>query len=414
MYKVPEIALGLLIGGLIFLQLSCSEEFQNLGPDPVETFLKLHGGDANEVGADILKTAEGYVMLGTTYSGAEEEAELYLVATNEGGEQLWTKNIPVDVPGVSGMGNALLSLQNGNYLACGKATDANQQTDAWVVLFSSTGAVIWQMRYGGQESQETAVAMALAENGDVFLLGTTTAINPVKTEGPRTAIDSTDIYVAKIDIEAGGVLLWEKAIGYTGIDEAADIISLSDGNFAILGTTDYPETGIPLDKDLWVSLMNSEGNIFHTQIFGDSADDEWGRQMIQASDGNLVVVGYADPEMGARVIEVNKMNLQLESLWSKRFGTGQGNSVWGQPDGSLMLTGNNARNLLFLKGIDANGMDIPGLTEQTFGYSSSVNSIGASLIATIDGGVAVVGTLDFETSTMMMQLKTNAQFQFEP
>ena len=241
---------------LLFLA-GCSDSFQNLGPDPATTFVKMHGGGYAQEATDISATANGFLLLGTTFtSSLGSEGQIYIVETDAGGNELSTKTISTGVQGGSGSVQSFSSASDGGFLIAGTLTYEQGNTDAWLVKTNATGETLWATTFGdtlaeGILSNESAVAAVEAASGDIYLLGTTDNIDLIKGKGDTQASDSTDLLLIKIDPSASLMPAWTKVFGYTGVDRAADMLDLGNGTLALLGTTDYPEGG-STNKDIFV------------------------------------------------------------------------------------------------------------------------------------------------------------------
>src|SRR6185369_16102153 len=68
---------------------------------------------------------------------------------------------------------------SGNLVVVGTTDDNLSGADILVIKFAGTnGAILWQQRYGGSANQQNSpVAVAIANNGDVCVLGSSRASN---------------------------------------------------------------------------------------------------------------------------------------------------------------------------------------------------------------------------------------------
>ena len=102
--------------------------------------------------------------------------------------------------------------------------------DFWLVKLNSNGGIVWQKMYGGSRIDD-AHSLAASADGGYFVAGLTRSENGdvIGNHG------NVDAWVIKVD--ATGNLLWQKALGGTGFEEARSVKATPDGGCIVGGIT---------------------------------------------------------------------------------------------------------------------------------------------------------------------------------
>lgn len=126
---------------------------------------------------------------------------------------------------------------------------------------------------------------------------------------------NTDVYLVKVD--SMGFPSWQKFIGGAGNDIGRSVIQLADTGFVIAGYTNSFGAG---GYDVYVIRTDKNGNVIWQKTFG-GTDWEFAYDVVQASDGNLFVVGntqsFGNGKMDAYLI---KLDLNGNLLLQKTYG----------------------------------------------------------------------------------------------
>ena len=127
-----------------------------------------------------------------------------------------------------------------------------------------------------------------------------------------------------------GEVDWIQSFGGSGEDSAREIISTTDGGYAVLGFSkstdgDLSDKTIPVN-DYWLIKLDASGNLQWSKTYGGSKDDQ-GQSLVQTKDGGYALTGYAMSSDG----DGSKNNgfhdnwvLKVDALgnleWEKSFG----------------------------------------------------------------------------------------------
>ena len=199
--------------------IGCSDGFLRLEPRQEKVFVKHHGGGYNQLGAEVLTTDRGFLLAGTSFSGSLGEAgQIYLVETDAGGNEIGTSLLSVGSPGIGGSAHAMIRTQDNGYLICGTALMQDGHTDVWVIKLDAEYRVSWNHVYGDTAFNESAMAIAEAANGQIYVLGSTDGVDLLKAQSSGMVQDSTDLYLLKIHPDMPSEFAWAKTYGYTGMD----------------------------------------------------------------------------------------------------------------------------------------------------------------------------------------------------
>ena len=132
--------------------------------------------------------------------------------------------------------------------------------DAIVVKLDPAGNVDWQHRYGGTQGV-SASGIALAPNGDVFVVGSTR--NHTDFGGGLIVnLGNSDVFALRLNGETGAHM-WSHGYGQAGAQEGLDIASGPDGSVTLLCTL---AGGIDFGGGL---LVRGGGNIALATLDGD-------------------------------------------------------------------------------------------------------------------------------------------------
>ena len=214
-----------------------------------------------------------------------------------------------------------------------------------------------------------------------------------------------DLLLAKFD--ASGNHLWTRTLGGSGDDWGYSVIEASDGGLVVTGHTFSFGAG---GRDFLLAKFDASGNRLWTRTLG-GGNSDYGRSVIEASDGGLVVTGYT-MSFGAGQCDLllAKFDASGNYLWTRTLGgpyNDYGYSLVEASDGGIIVTGTSnsfygATNSDFLLAkFDASGNYL--WTRILQGY---INDYGHSVIEASDGGIIAVGTFNTMDSPPMVSPDT--------
>ena len=141
--------------------------------------------------------------------------------------------------------NAVAIDDNGDVVVAGYTRSfGSSGYNFWVLRLDANGNVKWQKTYGGRRDDK-AYAVALAQNGDVIVVGYT------KSFGAGGA----DAWVLRLD--ANGNVKWQKTYGGSDWDEAHAVALAPNGDIIVAGYSQSFGAG----GGVWVLRLPPDGNL---------------------------------------------------------------------------------------------------------------------------------------------------------
>lgn len=227
---------------------------------------KTFGGQFFDELRSLVVTADGGFLLGgysnSPTSGNKLEdnngiGDFWIIKTDANGNMIWQKTL-----GNKGDDQLYVvhQCQDGNFLAGGSTTLAENGADFWVIKLDTSGQMIWQQTYN---TDTTDILTSMVENKDQSLLlggySPTTPVNNQKTDGGDYIMIKTN---------AMGEPLWQRTVGSKGDDLLKKAIETRDGGYLMAGTSNAKPSG---DKsqtmgsnDFWVVKLK-DNNKTQTQ-----------------------------------------------------------------------------------------------------------------------------------------------------
>jgi parallel beta-helix repeat protein len=294
--------------------------------------------DAGDTANCIIQTGDGgYAVVGEGNSKSGNPRG-FLFKLDSSGNMQWNK-----------------SYSTGNLLAVVQTRDGGYALDGVSVLIKtdSKGNVQWNKTF----SDEYVASMVQTSDGGYALAGYAT------TAQVQNGRYESDFWLAKVN--SAGTLLWTKTFGRTGDTEASSVIQASDGGYALAGKSNaYSDAG---EYDFMLVKTDSSGNQQWLKTFGGAGGDSEANSVIQISDGSYVLAG-----------DTTAYGLGGYDAWLVKTDP-LGNLTWTRTYGG---TG----ELLYLN------ETLPTV----FGSNGSGYDYAYSLIQTSDGGLAFVGSSEYE------------------
>jgi hypothetical protein len=163
------------------------------------------------------------------------------------------------------------------------------------------------IKYYGKGGTQTAGNVALTPDGGYILVGTSDSYG----NGKDMLVVKTDKY---------GNEEWSKVLGGAGDDEGKWVIVTPDNGYVISGSK--AENASPLNTDVWIVKLNSEGQEVWSKVYGVTGKNETAARVINTKyGGGYISVGTTSAfTTAASAVYVIKMNEQGDSLWSAKYG----------------------------------------------------------------------------------------------
>jgi Tol biopolymer transport system component/putative intracellular protease/amidase len=249
--------------------------------DGNELWSKTFGGPDQERGNAIRRTTDGgYILVGSTKSFGAGGSDLYLVKTDDLGNEVWSQTYGgeldedgYDVHHTSDGGFFILAqvLQSASLYT-------DQNPDIFLLRTDGAGNEIWSQVWE-EENVEGGHALLPASDGNYIVVGITSS-----------AGSESDIDFLFLKIDAGGNLVWDRSISdANAVDYGIDVIETSDSGYLITGMFSGGGLGaIPLIK------TDGSGQVLWTRNLIEGRGNKVGMRVFPASDGGYMIVGGTD------------------------------------------------------------------------------------------------------------------------
>jgi hypothetical protein len=258
--------------------------------------------------------------------------------------------------------------------------------DAWLIKTNALGDTTWCRAYGGT-GWECGYNIGRTAEGGYFIAGSTDSYGT-----------SQDYWLVKTD--ADGNAIWDRTYGGAGEEQLFSGKQTADSGFVLAGYTySYGAGG----RDFWLVKTDADGEIQWNRTFGGQQHDGASAGAIQTADGGYMVAGVVrslgEPNGDFWLI---KLNANGDSVWSHPYGGPRVEipyCVRQTADGGYIITGyttqSNGFTDAWLLKTDANG---DSLWSVTYG-NPNTPEVGLSVVQTDDGGYAVAGGREWNTSS---------------
>lgn len=244
----------------------------------------------------------------------------------------------------------------------GDSTLDNPYMDYWILKLDSNGNIEWQKTIGGALSDYLSAVRQLP-NGQYIVGGSSwsgASFGIPSFDKTDASFGYSDYWILKLD-ETGNIL-WRKSYGGNFPDEMSvsgggiseikgDINLCSDGGFLLGGTSSSGISGNKTEAnkgtfDYWLIKTDSAGNIIWQKDFGgEPSSRNYLRSFQETPDGNYIVGGYSDSDIGGDKTQNNngtndywvmKLDINGNILWQKSIGGQFNNNLY-----SINVTNDN-------------------------------------------------------------------------
>ncbi len=294
------------------------------------------GGINVDRGTCIRQTNDnGYIILGYTNGSGAGGYDIFAVKTDASLNVTWMKTY-----GGSDwdFGNCIEQTKDGGYIICGGTYSyGNGDEDFYLIKTNSDGDTVWTKTYGGT-GQDEAKSVIQTSDGGYALTGHSTSKD---TLGNFYTIKTNET----------GLVTWVNEYGGPLLDQANDLLELSNGEFIIGGET--KSSGAGKSDGILVGLTATGTLTGKTFLIGDKENDNI-QSITKRIDGKIAFTGITNSygfANGKGDIYFGIMNSDWSYFMSTTFGSTETetvNSVEPTNDGGAIICGstNGFRNLL--------------------------------------------------------------------
>jgi len=126
--------------------------------------------------------------------------------------------------------------------------------------------------------------IVLTQDGNILAVGATNHLHVPPYSG--------DALLMKLTLD--GDVLWEQTWGGDGYEQAMAVALAEDGGYYVFGETDSYGAG---DRDFFLLKITEDGTEDWYRTYG-RVHREWPYGMLQLSNGDLMIYGFSEPEVG--------------------------------------------------------------------------------------------------------------------
>lgn len=224
---------------------------------------------------------------------------------------------------------SMQSTRDGGYLLGGYSyADADYEktkpflgnNDYWIVKVDKDGNEVWDEVYGGSLSDYLTSMSITADDG--FVLGgySNSPVSFNKTEGFKGV---TDYWIVKVD--SSRKVQWDRTLGGTLGDYAADVEPTSDGGYIVGGSSFSNSTGNKSEssrggEDYWIVKLDSLGQIVWDKTYGGSKTDKLS-VIKEINAGEYIVGGTSNSPVSGEKTNNTVGGNGDNDFWIIRLGT---------------------------------------------------------------------------------------------
>ncbi len=366
------------------------------------TWSKTFGGSNNDLGNSVQQITDGgYIICGSTLSFGNGDFDVYLIKTDENGEEEWNKTYGGTE---DDRGRSVQQTNDGGYIICGSTKSfGNGSNDVYLIKTDHSGNELWTKTFGGTNLDQ-GNQVQQTNDGGYIICGSTLS------SGNR----GWEVYLIKTD--GNGDSLWTKTFGGIGIEFGKSVHQTTNGGYIISCTTTSFGSGL---SDLYLIKTDGNGDSLWTKTFGGPLTDV-GKEIQLTTDGGYIITGYKHYYVNGNNVETDfyllKTDLNGIEEWSKTYDGSSwdlGGSVHQTNDGGYIILGSLDSPIydLYLIKTDLNGNE-----EWNKTYGGTEYDRGRSVQQTNDGGYIICGSTESfgNGSTDVYLIKTDENGDYIP
>ncbi|MCK5158481.1 MAG: hypothetical protein KAR08_04965, partial [Candidatus Heimdallarchaeota archaeon] len=284
---------------------------------------KTYGGNGLDVGNSVHQTTDkGYIIVGTTYSFGVGEDDIWLIKTDENGDEEWNHTYGgVDLD----RAYSVQQTTDGGFIIAGSTESYGAgNRDFWLIKTDENGNEEWNHTYGGDNLDMALSVQQTTDGGYViagwggdygsYLLVKTDAngfeewnqtygdINLAIAQSVQQTTDGGYIIAGWIEIgtdnrkfylvktDANGIEEWDQIYSGGLFNTACSVKQTIDGGSILAGDTYSSET---FSFDFWLMKTDEFGNEEWNQSYGGDGHD-MAMSIQLTTDGGYVIAGFSE------------------------------------------------------------------------------------------------------------------------
>ncbi len=206
-----------------------------------------------------------------------------------------------------GIGNSILSLEDGNYLIVGDCYMPSYDSCINVLKMDSLGNVLWHKYYEGLGTFYMRDNILIDKEGAGFIVAA-----KVAQEGNRWNM-------GMVKLDSSGDSLWVKAYGGEGIEWTSRMIQLDDGGYILVG---YGNSfGDQSEVDGYMVRTDKTGEVIWDKIVTGSKDDRVTGIVQEHSNSFLINIATKNTPSGVFRPLLMRIDSMGNETWSRLYDT---------------------------------------------------------------------------------------------
>lgn len=281
---------------------------------------RVYGGVGVDKGVACRELPDGYIIAGTTSSGANGSYDMLLIRVDLQGEPIWERSY-----GTSDwdLCNALEVLPDGYILGGISYGDGMVNGAAYVVRTDLNGDTLWTKELGGSYRMECNGLTQTADQG-IVLAGSM-----------GTGQGTDDGFLSKLD--GAGNQLWLTPLGGGSTDVLRSVDETANGDLVACGIT-RSEGDV---AQIFLVSVDSGGQFQWNQFIGNTAD-AGGSEVRRRLNGGFVFTGFNTLNLGEKDMILTTTDDAGYFQFGNNYGNGQpaeGYSIDATSDGGYVVAG---------------------------------------------------------------------------
>ena len=198
----------------------------------IEQWNQTFGGTGDERVYSVQQATDGgYIITGYTESFGNGEADVWLIKTDESGNQQWSQTYGGNY---KDEGYSVEQTTDGGYIIAGKIRQQGSSNyDVYLIKTDGNGVEQWSQTYGGAGFSDAGRSVQQTTDGGYTIAGDTYSFGN----------GSSDVYLIKTD--GNGVEQWSQTYGGIDYELGYSVQQTTDGGYIITGSTYSFGNGAP-------------------------------------------------------------------------------------------------------------------------------------------------------------------------
>jgi hypothetical protein len=288
---------------------------------------KTFGGKSSDRGFSVKQTIDyGYIITGYTSSFGNGIYDLWLIKTDEFGNEEWNCTYG---GGDFDYGLDIIVLNDDGFIITGYTSSFGPPNcNIWLIRTDNFGDLIWNKVFGGNYCESGF--SVIEDNGNYIISGYTESFGPGGYDG----------FIIKTRND--GSIIWNKTYGGAHTDVIRSVEKNEIGGYIAIG---WSESYGSNNEDLWIINLDSNGDIIWNKTYNIGYNDEGYSISKTSSDGYIIAGSSQNLYLTDTDFLLFKINNIGEKEWSKTFGGFSDEfayDITNTSDGGFIITGYSA------------------------------------------------------------------------